>query len=117
MTKEKVRDLILWITVFAGPVFWLFSFQAKFSFNTWTCASQTKLPLFLFALIAFVLTAGAGLLAWRQWRALDKQSPPERGDLLARSRFMAVGAIAFSVGFCLVILAQTIPDMIIGPCQ
>jgi hypothetical protein len=117
MTKEKSRDLILWLTVFAGPVFWLCSFQAKFSWNTWTCAEQTKSPLLLFALIAFVLTAGAGLLAWRQWRAVGDQAPGEGGNSVARSRFMAVGAMTFSAGFCLVIFSQTIPDLILNPCQ
>jgi hypothetical protein len=117
MTKQKARDLILWVTMLAGPAFWLCSFQAKFSFNTWTCASQTKSPLFLFALTAFVLTAGAGLLGWRQWRALDKTLPEESGDPTARSRFMAIGAMTFSVGFGLVILAQMIPDLILDPCQ
>ena len=117
MTKEKTRDLILWLTVLAGPIFWLCSFQAKFSWNTWSCASQTKSPLLLFALIAFLLTAGAGLAAWRVWRTLEKRPLDESADPLARSRFMAIGAMTFSVGFCLVILAQAIPDLILDPCQ
>jgi hypothetical protein len=117
MTKENSRDLILWLSVFAGPVFWLCSFQAKFSWNTWTCVEQTKSPLLWFGLIAFVLTAGAGLLAWRQWRILGAQAQGEEDDPLARSRFMAVAAMTFSIGFCMVILAQTIPDLIFNPCQ
>lgn len=117
MTREKTRDLILWLTVFAGPVFWLVSFQAKLSWNTWTCAEQTNMPLFLFALTAFLLTAGAGLLASRQWHSLGANTPSDGGDPPTRARFMALGAVIFSIGFCLIIIAQAIPDLIIDPCQ
>jgi hypothetical protein len=117
MTKEVMRDLLLWVTVLAGPVFWLLSFEAKFSWTQWACASQTKAGLFFFALIALALTAGAGLLAWRQWKQLGNEPPSEAGSALSRSRFMALGGMAFSIGFCVVIVAQTIPDMILGVCQ
>jgi hypothetical protein len=117
MSKQTTRDFILWVSALAGPILWLFSFQAKFSWNTWTCASQTKSGLFVFALIAFMLTAGAGVLAWREFRDLSRQLPRQGGEAFARSRFMAIGGIVFSIGFCLVILAQTIPDLILEACQ
>jgi hypothetical protein len=117
MTKQTTRDLLLWIGVLAGPMLWLFSFEAKLYWNTWTCASQTKVALFLVALVAFLLTAGAGLLAWRQWNELGKQSPGEAGNALERSRLMALGGLVFSAGFCMVIVAQAIPDMLLEVCQ
>ena len=117
MAKETIRDLILWISVLAGPAFWLLSFQAKFSWTQWACASQTKAGLFVFAFIALVLTAGAGIMAWRQWKQLGAQPTGEAGSALARSRFMALGGMAFSIGFFLVIVAQTVPDVILEVCQ
>ncbi len=117
MSSEAKRDLILWCSVLAGPVFWLCSFQAKFSWNTWSCSTGTKVPLLLFSLLAVALTASAGILAWRQWKELGEQQPGEGGDVTARSRFMALGGLVFSAGFCMVILAQSIPDWILGACQ
>jgi hypothetical protein len=117
MTKQSTRDLILWCSVLAGPIFWLVSFQAKFSWVPIACASQTNMTLLLFSVLAFICTAGAGLLAWRQWRGLGKQQPGESSDMRSRSRFMALGGVFFSAGFCVVILAQTIPDLILGSCQ
>ncbi len=117
MTAEAKRDLILWTVVLAGPVLWLSSFQAKFSWTPWACASQTKSVLLLFALLALLLTAGAGLLAWRQWKRLGSHTGGEGGDAQTRSRFMALGGLVFSAGFSLVILAQAIPDLILGVCQ
>jgi dipeptide/tripeptide permease len=117
MTRAATRNLILWLTLFAGPAFWLLSFQAKFSWTQWACSSQNKLALFIFALLALALTATAGILARRQYKELGDRQPGEEGSDVARSRFMALGAMVFSAGFCLVIVAQTIPDMVLGACQ
>lgn len=117
MTNHGHRDLILWISFFAGPVFWLLSFQAKFSWTPWACASQTKVALFAFSALAFLVSAGAGLLARRQWKELGGRQPGQAADVPSRRRFMALGAMIFSVAFCLVITAQSIPDVIFGVCQ
>jgi ABC-type Fe3+-siderophore transport system permease subunit len=116
-TKSTARDLILWLAFLAGPVFWLISFQAKFSWTPITCATQSKVTVFLFSAIAFVLTAIAGLLAWRAWRSVGTEQPGERGRPIDRTRFMALGAVVFCAGFCVVIIAQAIPDLILGACQ
>jgi len=117
MSKRVTRDLILWTTLLGGPVFWLLSFEAKFSWTPWACDAQSKLALFAFALTAFLLTAVAGLFAWREWRSLGSGQSEEGADTLARSRFMALGGMAFSAGFCMVIVSQAIPDIMLGVCQ
>jgi hypothetical protein len=117
MSQPGTRDRLLWISLLASPVFWLFSFQAKFSWGPLACASQTKVVLFLFSLIAFLLSAAAGFLARRQWKELGNQQPGESSGPLARSRFMALGGMVFSISFCMVIVAQSIPDLILGACQ
>jgi hypothetical protein len=110
VTKQTTRDLLLWIVLLAGPILWLLSFEGKLAWNPWACASQAKTGLFLFTVLAFLLTAAAGFLAWRQWKALDEPST-------ARSRFMALGGVVFGAGFCLVIVAQVIPDLFLEVCQ
>lgn len=117
MTSQSSRDRILWISFFAGPAFWLFSFQAKFSWTQWACASQNKATLFVFAFLALLCSGTAGLLAWRQWKELGPEQPDEAANVTSRSRFMALGAVVFSTAFCVVILAQTIPDIILEACQ
>ncbi len=117
MSSRLRRDLVLWGSLAAGPISWLCSFQAKFSWNQWACAAQTKLAPLLFALVAFGLTALGGVLAWRQWKAMGEQAAGEAGDAMARSRFMAIGGMTLSASFCLVILAQTVPDLILEVCQ
>ncbi|MBV8708860.1 MAG: hypothetical protein JO182_10170 [Acidobacteriaceae bacterium] len=117
MSFQINRDLALWIGVLAGPVFWLCSFEAKFAWAPWACTFQTKLALYLVSLLALLLTAASGVLAWRQWKELGKDPAGEASGALARSRFMAIGGIVFSVSFCMVIVAQAIPELMLGACE
>ena len=117
MTKRIARDLVLWVSFLAGPIFWLISFQAKYAWVPLACAAQSKVALLAYSIVALALTAIAGTFAWREWRNLQSDSPEESGPVLARSRFMAVSAMVFCAGFFLVILAQMFPDLILESCQ
>ena len=70
-----------------------------------------------FSFLALAFTLFAGFLAWRQWKELGSRQPDEAADPSSRARFMAVGAMVFSVGFSMVIVAQTVPDLILNSCQ
>ncbi|MFL6354762.1 MAG: hypothetical protein ACJ74Z_23320 [Bryobacteraceae bacterium] len=111
------RELALWTGVLAGPIVWLFSFEAKFALVPWACIFQAKLALHIVSLLALALAAGSGLLAWRQWNELGRELPGEGGGALPRSRIMAVGGVLLSSLFFLVILAQAIPEVLLGVCE
>ncbi|HLH02557.1 MAG TPA: hypothetical protein VKX25_07295 [Bryobacteraceae bacterium] len=115
--QSTTRNLILWITLLAGPVLWLISFQAKFAWAPITCSTQSKFAILLFSALAFALSAIAGLLAWRTWRSVGSEVPGQSANPIDRTRFMALGAVALSAGFCIVIVAQAIPDLILEACQ
>ncbi len=111
------RDLALWTGLLAGPVIWLLSFEANFALAPWACEFQAKLALYVVSIIALILAASSYLLAWRQWKELGKEWPGEAGGTLARSRVMAGGGVLTSALFFLVILAQSIPELILGACE
>ncbi len=111
------RDLALWTGVLAGPIVWLISFEANFALVPWACIWQGKLALYLVSLVAFLLSAAAGFLAWRQWTELGREVDPRGGDALSRSRIMAFGGIILSALACLIILAQAVPELVLGACE
>lgn len=111
------RDAALWTGVLAGPIVWLFSFEANFALAPWACTFDAKLALYIISAIALVLAAASGLLAWRQWKQLGQEWPSDGGGALPRSRIMAVGGVLLSAMFFLVILAQFIPEVVLGACQ
>ncbi|MBV8866262.1 MAG: hypothetical protein JO210_12790 [Acidobacteriaceae bacterium] len=111
------RDLALWIGVLGGPLIWLCSFEARFALAPWACTFQSKAALFAVALAALALCAASTWLALKQWKSLGKQGPTSEEGALPRSAFMAIGGIVLSTGCFLIVLAQAIPEMILGVCE
>ena len=111
------RDLALWTGLLAGPIVWLISFQTLFALNPWTCIWTNKLTMYIVTIAALSISLAAALLAWRSWNQLGREVDPRGGDMLSRSRSMAFGGIMISSFSCLLIIAQSIPELILGACQ
>ncbi len=111
------RDFALWTGVLAGPIIWLLSFEANFALAPWACVIQGKAALYAVSIIALLLCAGSGLLAWREWSQLGKEWPDDAEAAISRTRIMAVGGVLMSTMFFLVILAQAIPEVILKACD
>jgi hypothetical protein len=111
------RDLALWTGLLAGPIVWLISFEANFALAPWACVTQGKAALYVVSILALLLSAGSGLLAWREWGELGKESPGDGEGALPRSRVMAIGGVLLSVLFFLIILAQAIPEVMLQACN
>ena len=63
------------------------------------------------------ISAVGGLLAWREWKQLGSELPGEGGGAIPRSRIMALAGMLLSAMFCLVIIAQAIPELMLGACE
>jgi hypothetical protein len=111
------RDLALWTGILAGPTVWLFSFEANFALAPWACDFANKLALFLVTIVALILVAGSGWLAWREWNAVGKIWPGEEGGALGRERVMAGCGLLMSAMFFIVIVAQAVPNVMLGACD
>ncbi len=110
------RNLALWSGVLLGPVAWLAAFETDFALAPWACASRSKSLLYAVWLVALTITAGAGITAWRQWRALGGEAPGD-GGAVSRERLMAMSGVLLSGLMFLVIVAQAIPAVILEACQ
>jgi hypothetical protein len=113
----KSQNLLLWISVLGGPLVWLSSFEARFALVPWACTFQSKLALFGVAIAALVLCAACAMIGWRQWKALGEHGPTGEGGALSRSTFMAIGGMVLSIGCFMILIAQTIPELMLGACQ
>ncbi|MBZ5583291.1 MAG: hypothetical protein LAQ30_14005 [Acidobacteriia bacterium] len=111
------RDAALWAAILAGPLVWFISMQANFALAPWACALQWTPALFGVSFVSLAITAGSGLLAWSEWQKLGRELPGESGGAVARGRAMALGGMILSAASFLVILAQTIPHVILGACE
>ena len=111
------RDLILWLSIFIGPIVWFWTMETNFALAPELCHSNTKSVAYLVSAIGLLLTGGGTMTAWTLWKRLGHEFPGDWGGEVARSRFMAIGGAALGTASFLVILAQTIPQIILKGCE
>lgn len=108
--------LSLWAGVLAAPTAFLLNLQVGYLLATVECRSATPW-LHLSSLLMLLLALGGGALAWRDWRRSGGEWPGDGGSVVARSRFLSVLGMLGSALFALVILAQWLPVLFLGPCR
>jgi hypothetical protein len=111
------RNLLLWTSFLAGPLIWLLSFGARWSLSGWVCAFQWKPALFVIAIVSLLLVSGSGMLAWTEWQRVGREMPGEGGGAIPRARIMALMGVVLSAFSFLLIVAQLIPELILGVCE
>jgi hypothetical protein len=81
---------------------WFASFEANFALAPLACAGHGKSILWLVSAVALSLAVASGLLAWTQ-RYFNRR--------------LAVSGAVISALFAIVIVAQAIPNLILGGCE
>lgn len=115
--NAPVGNLALWTGVLTGPVVFLILLETNYVLNDWACDVGHWWPMHVAAAVATAITAAALLLAWRNWVASGRGWPEDDAGSIARSRFLGALGVLASGGFVLVMIAQWIPVMLLGPCQ
>jgi hypothetical protein len=111
--------LALWAGLLAGPVVWLLQFQTNFTLVPLLCRSGARnVALHAVFVVALLLVAAAGLVAWRNFRAAGGTAEGEdEAGVIPRTRFMSALGLCVACMFFVVILAQWIASWVFGPCQ
>jgi uncharacterized membrane protein len=119
---EGRRVLALWTGILAGPLVMLVLLQTNYTLSYVACETRQTWFLHLATAAAVVVVAAAGLWGWRAGRSpLSLSEPltapvsPETCD--GRARWMALAAIASSAWFIVVILAMSVPVIVLETCQ
>jgi hypothetical protein len=109
----------LWACLLAGPVVWLLQFQTNYTLVPILCRSGApNVALHAVFVVALLLVAAAGLLAWRNFRAVGATSEDEDdAGVVPRTRFMSALGLLVTSMFFVVIFAQWIASWVFGPCQ
>ena len=120
--KEFARTgglFALWAGLLAGPVVWLVQFQTNYTLVPILCRSGAhNFALHAVFVVALLLVAAAGLLAWRNFRAAgDTTEGTDEAGVLQRTRFMSLLGLCVAGVFFLVILAPWVAGWVFGACQ
>jgi hypothetical protein len=109
--------LSLWAGVLLPPFAWFLNLLIGYTLVPWACATGRQFALHWMTLAMLLLASAGGFIAWRHRQPTGDGQLDKAGDILARSRFMAIGGLLSSTMFFLAILAQSIPSFILSACE
>jgi hypothetical protein len=117
------RVFLLWCGVLAGPIVWLVLLETNYVLSYVACETRQTWFLHLGTGIAVVVVASAGFLGWRAGHS--PQGPPEAEHAApisaqtcaGRARWMALFALVNSIWFVIVIVAMSVPVIVLRTCQ
>jgi hypothetical protein len=110
------QTALLWSGILGGPVVWLINLEASFALVPAACAVHNRIALYAVSLVSMLLIAASGLLAWSQYSRIGAGGVAGVDEAVDRSRSMALGGMALSALFLLVVLAQSIPNVLLMEC-
>ena len=111
------RSVALWIGVLGGPFLWLCSFEARFALAPWACTFDNKWALHGVAIAALILCLVCALISYREWKLISRGELSPDAGAIPRANFMAILGIFVSCGCAMIVVAQTIPEIVLGACM
>ena|SRR5947209_1325155 len=100
------------VLALASPLIWFASQGIQFALAPLTCPWHSNAILWMVAGAALLLELASGWAAWIEW----KRQPVADGVPLMPP-WLCISAIALSVSFAFVIVAQSIPSLMLGGCS
>ena len=115
MTLSSARTS--WMLMVVPPLITAAQHEAMFVIVRQACAAQRNVMLYGVNIVALLLIALFGLMAYLTWREVGPEWPSEGADVATRTRFIAVVGMLGSGLFFLVALAQGLATVYYDPCQ
>jgi hypothetical protein len=103
----RPSSVALWSGILAGPFAWALVFELKYALIEYACRNRAHWLFWIFFLAGIAICAFGAFSAWHGMA----------GDELARARFMEIGGLALSIAFAIFIVAMSIPDLYLLPCE
>jgi hypothetical protein len=119
---DGTRVLALWTGILAGPLVWLALLQINYVLSYVACETRQTWFLHLATAVAIALVGAAGAWAWGAGRGPvdlpEPLTPPVSQETCdTRVRWMAYFAAASSSWFIVVIVAMSVPVVVLRTCQ
>jgi hypothetical protein len=112
-----MKPALLWALIFTGPLVWFAELEANFALAPLACQGNRKIILYIVSGAALLLLLTAGVVSWAQWYLADNDSQGQVAPFDVRTRGLAMGAMALNFLAALVVLAQTIPNLMMTGCE
>ena len=109
--------LSLTLGVLLGPIAAAVNQLAIYAANTWACGDGYRASLHIIPVLCLAVSVGTGLSSRRNWRLTGDGVEEEHGDVVTRSRFLAIMGMWTSAFSSLVIVAQWLAIFVFNSCM
>jgi hypothetical protein len=116
LNTSRISTAWLWFGVLAGPVAWALDEGISYAIAQHACSTGAFYELHIISAFCLILAA-AGFFAARSQFAHVQGAYDEGGSARDRSWFLARFGMASSLGFALVIIALSVPKIVLSPCD
>ena len=107
---------MLWGGVLAGPLAWLLDLEASYVLTYWACSHGQPWVLYVTTAVALLIATGGALAAWRGKLTVARPLGEAPGRMTDRRAFLSDSGLALSILFGVIILATTVPKLVLPPC-
>jgi hypothetical protein len=104
------------VGVLIGPLAFGADLLLSYMFVQHSCSTGHYYVLHVINLVCLAATIAGGFIAWDQYRNA-REGSDDGGSALDRSHFLGLLGTASCIFFAVVILANTIPRLILSPCD
>ncbi len=113
---EEVNLLALWGGILIAPAPYFLQLSVAYGLVYWVCRSGNSFVITLITVVSLAMCVFGAFLAWRSWEKVGTEYADDKSDETNRTRFMAVSGLVLSALFFAAIIAQEIPNWIVGAC-
>lgn len=110
-------QVMLWSGIILGPVAWFINLEANFAIAPLACTATGKPYLYLVSAVSLVTAIVAGAVSFACWHMLERSLVAEGAPGDSGRRFVALSGIILSAFCALVIIAQSIPNILFKGCE
>ncbi len=100
-----------------GPAAWFLDLQASYALVKWACRHDLRGVLVAIPAASLLIAAAGFRLSWSSLTKLGGRVRPDGGSREDRSWFLAMGGLATSAIFGLLILIAFVPRLVLSPCE
>jgi hypothetical protein len=115
--REGRRVTQLWAGILLGPAAWAVDFVLSYAVTHHECSTGAMLWHRTSSVIAVLVALWGAYLGWDSKRRLPDDVPIHEGNVIARSRTMAIAGIGMGLWFAVIIIAEAVPRFILSPCD
>jgi hypothetical protein len=103
--------------VVLGPVMALINQQLIYAAATYACGRNLQHTVHVIPALCLAVAIGAGITAYRDWKAVGSGVEDEEATVASRTRFLSIIGAVISLFSSLVITAQWAAIFVFDPCM